>query len=173
MATDPEPKSDSKWTDDAERCSSTSTSSFPVSLQHGDVELLDVEKSTPTEDNTLSEKSSAPNVENVRSNELLPAWRPSILRIGPLAGLAALLLSFAQIFAAYGVLKGSDGALVTSWKWQPTVYIAILSAVSNKALAFAAVQGTVVTFWLRVLHGTTLGQLHRDWSYGLHAVGVA
>ena len=34
-------------------------------------------------------------------------------------------------------------------------------------MAFAAVQGTVVTFWLRALRGTTLGQLHRDWGYGV------
>jgi hypothetical protein len=39
---------------------------------------------------------------------------------------------------------------------------------SNKALAFAAIQGTVITFWLRALRGTTLGQMHRDWSYGLY-----
>ena len=29
------------------------------------------------------------------------------------------------------------------------------------------IQGTVITFWLRALRGTTLVQLHRDWAQGL------
>ena len=66
--------------------------------------------------------------------------------------------------------RASNGDAVVHWKYQPTVYLAILTAISNKALAFAAVQGTVVTFWTRALQGTTLAQMHRDWSYGLHVV---
>ncbi|KAK3054603.1 hypothetical protein LTR09_004332 [Extremus antarcticus] len=72
----------------------------------------------------------------------------------------------APIFASYGILRASHGDPVTSWKYQPSVYLAILTAMSNKTLAFACVQGTVVTFWLHALRGTTLGDLHRDWSYG-------
>lgn len=30
------------------------------------------------------------------------------------------------------------------------------------------VQGIVITFWSRLLGGTTLAQLHRDWAFGLH-----
>lgn len=47
-------------------------------------------------------------------------------------------------------------------------YADLTKAVSNKAVAFALIQGTVVTFWNRVLQGTTLAQLHRDWGYGLY-----
>ena len=36
------------------------------------------------------------------------------------------------------------------------------------ALAFAAVQVTVATFWPRALGETTLAQLHRDWAYRFH-----
>jgi hypothetical protein len=71
------------------------------------------------------------------------AWRPSVLRIGPLVGLAALAFAAAQIVASFAVLKASDGDAVAGWKYQPTVYLAILTAVSNKALSFAVVQGTV------------------------------
>lgn len=46
------------------------------------------------------------------------AWRPSIYRIGPLAGLTALTFAFLQIFASYAVLKASDGAPLSAWKWQ-------------------------------------------------------
>ena len=98
------------------------------------------------------------------------SWRPSVLRVGPLSGLCALLFGVLQIFSAYAILRASDGDAVANWKYQPTVYLAALTAISNKALAFAAVQATVVTFWVRALEGTTLGQLHRDWAYG--ACGV-
>ena len=101
------------------------------------------------------------------------AWRPSLLRAGALSGLGALLIALALVFAAYAILKASDGQPTADWKYQPTVYLALFTAVSNKCMAFAAVQATVVTFWLRALMGTTLGQLHRDWAYGLHAVSAA
>ena len=90
-------------------------------------------------------------------------WRPSLFQVGPLVGLVALLLACLQILASGAVLAGSDGDAVANWKLQPAVYLAVLTAISNEAVAFAAIQGTVVTFWLRALEGTTLGQLRRDW----------
>lgn len=42
-----------------------------------------------------------------------------------------------------------------------------MTAVSNKALGFAVVQGAVTTWWIKALDGTTLQQMHRDWGYGL------
>ncbi len=99
-------------------------------------------------------------------DEQAPVWHPTVFRLSPLSGLAALMFSLLQIFASYGILRASHGDPVTSWKYQPSVYLAILTAMSNKTLAFACVQGTVVTFWLHALRGTTLGDLHRDWSYG-------
>jgi hypothetical protein len=83
-------------------------------------------------------------------------------------GLAALTLAVLQIIASYAVLAASDGEEIANWNYEPNVYLATLVAVSNKAITFAVVQGTVVTFWLRALKGTTIAQLHRDWSYGLH-----
>lgn len=119
----------------------------------------------------ITEKSTFQDVAEVQSNKsktsapdrIRSTWRPSVFRVGPLAGLVALVFAFLQIFASYAVLQASNGAPIKSWRYQPTVYLAILVAISNKALAFAAIQGTVVTFWLRVLKGTTLQQLHRDW----------
>ena len=68
------------------------------------------------------------------SNQSQPVkWTASIFRIGPLVGLAALCFTILQIVAAYAVLKASDGAAVSSWKYQPNVYLAILTAISNKA----------------------------------------
>ena len=114
-----------------------------------------------------TEKGSQDPPEPISESRMIP-WRPSFLRVAPLMGIAALTFTVLQAVASYAVLAASNGAEVKNWKYQPTVYLAILTAISNKALAFAAVQGTVVTFWLRALRGTTLGQIQRDWSYGLY-----
>lgn len=108
---------------------------------------------------------------NVNRSESSGAhWRPSIVQIGPLVGIAALLLGVAQVIAAFGVLVAADGDRVSNWKIQPTVYLAVLTAISNKALSFAVIQGTIVTWWLKASRsgGTTLAQMQRDWGYGMH-----
>lgn len=115
-----------------------------------------------------SKENLSPQTTTIEAEAESTPWTPSFLRIGPLIGLAALLFAFLQIFASYAVLKASHGDAVTNWKYQPNVYLAILAAISNKALSFAVVQGSVITWWLRALHGTTVAQLHRDWAYGLH-----
>lgn len=48
-------------------------------------------------------------------------WKPSLLRVGPLVGLAALLFSGLSIAASYAVLKSSHGDAVVNWRYQPTV----------------------------------------------------
>lgn len=97
------------------------------------------------------------------------SWKCSLLRPGPLGGLSALGLAVLHVFATYLILLFSDGEPTDTWRYQPSVYLAILTSISNKAIAFAALQGTVATFWRHALQGTTMGQLHRDWSYGLYA----
>jgi hypothetical protein len=94
------------------------------------------------------------------------SWTDLLTLVGPVSGLAAIVVAIIQLVASYAVLQASHGALVSTWKWQPQVYLAILTAVGNKALAFAVVQGTVITWWLHALQGTTLARMHHDWSYG-------
>lgn len=117
-------------------------------------------KTSPETDNLSVYTSEASTV----------SWRPSILRIGPLVGIAALLFAVAQVIAAYAVLVAADGDRISHWKIQPTVYLAVLTAISNKALSFAVIQGTVITWWLKASRsdGTTLAQMQRDWGYGMH-----
>lgn len=117
---------------------------------------------TVSSDSTSDEKVRQP---------LSRACTPSVFRVGRLTGLAALLFAFLQIFASCAILLASDGDLVSNWQYQPSVYLAILTAISNKALAFATIQGTVVTIWFKAARGTTLGQLHRDWV-GLDAMAT-
>lgn len=93
-----------------------------------------------------------------------------LMYASPLAGLVALTFAVMHIVACFAILYASDRAPVNGWLYAPQVYLAILTAISNKALAFAIVQGTVVTWWLRAMRssGTTLAQLHYDWATGLH-----
>lgn len=86
----------------------------------------------------------------------------------PLSGLAALLFAVMHVVACFAILYASNLAPVAGWVYAPQVYLAVLTAISNKALAFAVVQGTVVTWWLKAMRGTTLAQLHYDWAAGLH-----
>jgi hypothetical protein len=87
------------------------------------------------------ERSRPPNTPTVQPT----SWRPLLFRLGPLSGLIASAFCMLQVLISYCILSGSDGHPVQSWKYQPSVYLAILTAVGNKALSFAAVQGTVVS----------------------------
>ena len=83
------------------------------------------------------------------------SWKGCLIRAGPLAGIASLTFGALAILASFAVLKASDHEPVVSWTYQPTVYLAILTAISNKALVFAVIQGTVVSWWLRAVRGTS------------------
>ena len=54
-------------------------------------------------------------------------WHPSILRIAPLVGLAALVLAVLLLLVSYAVLSASDGDEVAKWNPEPNVYLAILT----------------------------------------------
>jgi hypothetical protein len=110
------------------------------------------------------------DLEGGQSQHLVESsWKPTLLRAGPISGILALGLGVLQIVASYLILALSDGQPISSWRYQPSVYLAVLAAISNKAIAFAAIQGVVITFWTSAIKGTTFGQLHRNWSYGFHA----
>jgi hypothetical protein len=57
----------------------------------------------------------------------------NVPKIGPALGLAALGFAVLSTLASFAVLKASDGSPVSSWKYQPTVYLAVWTAISNKA----------------------------------------
>lgn len=43
-------------------------------------------------------------------------WRTTFLRIAPLTGVACLIAAIASIVAALGILVGSRGAAISTWK---------------------------------------------------------
>lgn len=91
-------------------------------------------------------------------------WIPRWSRVGPLLGLAALILTILSIPAAFTILYTSNGKPVSSWKYSPNVYLAVMTALTSKATSLAGLQGAVIAWWLRALRGSTFEQLHRDWQ---------
>lgn len=73
-------------------------------------------------------------------------WRPTVLQQRPLVGVAALCVTIGCIFASLAVLVASDGQAVTSWSIQPTVYLAIVTAIANMSLALARLEAVPVSF---------------------------
>ena len=121
------------------------------------------------------------------------SWKPTWKRVGALSGLMSLLLAFASIFASLAILKTSDGAAINSWQYQvseqahqgdeffvgterycflkyadlvcqPSTFLAVVTAIANQAVRYAAIQGAVIAWWLRAIKGSTLAKLHYDWS---------
>lgn len=43
------------------------------------------------------------------------SWKTTFLRLGPLTGMACMMVASASIVAALGILVGSRGAAVTTW----------------------------------------------------------
>lgn len=79
------------------------------------------------------------------------AWRPSFFRIRPMVGLAAILVAIICMFVSLSVLVTSDGKTSASWSLQPTVYLAVATALSNTALNSALVQAAPISWWYVVL----------------------
>lgn len=81
-------------------------------------------------------------------------------------GISALVLVILCIGGDLVVLMMSNGKTVSSWHVQPTVLLAIFSAVANTSLAFALAQGVTLSWWNEALKGTTVRTLHMHWKYG-------
>ena len=93
-------------------------------------------------------------------------WKPSLFRIRPLIGIAALLVAVICLFISLGILLGSDGAPVDAWYFQPTVYLAIATAVSNTALNAALAQAAPISWWYKAYKGSTVRDLELEWEAG-------
>lgn len=64
-------------------------------------------------------------------------WRPTLLHPRPIVGFAALCVAITCVFGSLAVLKVSNESPVDRWPIQPTVYLAIVTAISNSAIALA------------------------------------
>jgi hypothetical protein len=81
-------------------------------------------------------------------------------------GIGALILVLACTAGCIVVLISSNGKPLKAWKVQPTVLLALFSAIANTALAFALTQGVALSWWNRALKGSTVRELHQHWKFG-------
>ena len=102
----------------------------------------------------------------VITNDRTP-WRTSLWRRLPWLGFGALLGVLVGIAAAIAILVKSDQQPVKSWSLQPTVCLAIVTAITNILLHFALTEGVNVAWWKRATdENIEVADLHRYWSYG-------
>jgi hypothetical protein len=65
------------------------------------------------------------------------------------------------------VLALSNDQHIDRWRVQPTVYLAIASAVANIALHLALSQGVTIAWWVKAMKpNSTVRDLHNIWSFG-------
>ncbi|KAI9869326.1 MAG: hypothetical protein M1813_000115 [Trichoglossum hirsutum] len=93
-------------------------------------------------------------------------WTTGFLARLPYLGLLAIVGVIACIAAAIAVLAHSNGSPIHHWAIQPTVWLAVISAIANACLHYALVEGAVIAWWRRAIHGGTIADLHNHWDVG-------
>lgn len=68
-------------------------------------------------------------------------WLRTFIRWEPLSGIVAMIFAIASVFAALGILVGSDGRPVATWSAPPSTYLAIFTALANLSIRYAAING--------------------------------
>lgn len=91
-------------------------------------------------------------------------WCPTVLQGRPIAGLAAICIVFGCTLASLAILLVSDHQPTQDWKIQPTVYLAIVTACANAALAFAWLEAGPVHWWHAALQGQSVRSLETRWQ---------
>ncbi|KIX07977.1 uncharacterized protein Z518_02631 [Rhinocladiella mackenziei CBS 650.93] len=93
-------------------------------------------------------------------------WRAGLTHL-PYGGIGGLLLALVGVIVAVAILVASDGVATNKWKFQPTVYLAIASTLTNVTLAYSLLAGVNISWWHKALKdGTKVGDLHRVWAFG-------
>lgn len=101
-------------------------------------------------------------------------WRVSPVCRLPWQGFGALLIALIGVGASITILRISDGQPLRTWTWQPTVYLAIASTITNITLHFAFSEGLNVAWWRRAARdGTRIADLHRYWNHGNNLLAAA
>lgn len=68
-------------------------------------------------------------------------WTSTWKRLGPLAGIVCLLIAIFGTAVSFIILWTSNGAPTSEWTVSPSTYLAIVTAIVNQVLGYAAFQG--------------------------------
>ena len=91
-------------------------------------------------------------------------WRPSLWRIRPLLGMLAITVTILSLMFSVLILVTSNGDPTATWKIQPTVYLAIATAISNASLQCALTIAAPVSWLYKALRGSTIEDLEINWE---------
>ncbi|KAI9808889.1 MAG: hypothetical protein M1827_007164 [Pycnora praestabilis] len=94
------------------------------------------------------------------------AWTPGFFNRLPWNGVLALTAVICCAIASAVILVVSDGQPLSNWTVQPTVWLALVSAVGNSMIVFALQEGVRIAWWRKALKGGTINDLHRQWDFG-------
>ncbi|KAE8316633.1 hypothetical protein BDV41DRAFT_585206 [Aspergillus transmontanensis] len=89
-------------------------------------------------------------------NHAPQSWEPGVLKRLLLLGIIAFLGVLACLIFHITILLTSNGKPQNSWKFQPSVLLAISSAISTGLLRFALGEGAAVTWWNKAINGCTI-----------------
>jgi hypothetical protein len=68
---------------------------------------------------------------------------------------------------SFAVLVRSNGAPITQWSIQPTVYLSITSTITNIMIHYALTEGVTTAWWTRTLkENAKIVDLHQYWATG-------
>jgi hypothetical protein len=93
-------------------------------------------------------------------------WEPGIVQRAPWGGIVALFIVILCVAMCATILFVSHGQPTAYWRVQPTVWLALLSALANALLRSALSVGVTIAWWRKALSGGTLNDLHRYWNFG-------
>ena len=95
-------------------------------------------------------------------------WKPGVFAKLPWAGFAALVGALGGVAGSVAVLVASNGKPITEWRFQPTVYLSIISTLTNLMVHYAFAEGVKIAWWARALKPDTkilhLHQFCRCWG---------
>lgn len=151
--------------------------------------LADTE--TKTQKLSYTWRSRLHSLSRLRQTKDPLTWNSTWKHLGPLAGLICLIIATLGTAVSFAILYASNGAPTREWSIQPSTYIAIVTAVVNQLLGYAAFQGrfhaavacsfsllmfraagAVISWWMRAMSGSTIRALHRDWHSGISLFGA-
>ena len=100
-------------------------------------------------------------------------WNPQALQIRPLVGLAAICVTVGCVFASLVVLIYSNGQGTADWPLSPSIALAIITAVSNSAIALAHMEAVPISWWYSTTRGRSIRALERQWKVTRSALQVS
>ena len=83
------------------------------------------------------------------------AWRPGVWQRFPWLGFLQIFGALLGVAASIAILIASDGALISDWRYAPTVYLSISYTISNLLLAAAFSEGVTVSSVFKLTDYTT------------------